>query len=1027
MPSIASCIKKAGKALNRDDADAIKEIQADYMADGMGSSEAATAAIDDYLGIMNDELTSYIDQARAQGADVSSLTGELSYFRDRSTSEDFVDPGPLRYRLEDETSEHIDANRTGPISTLTKEAATVEDQMNYSPSGIQKIKDSIGTQWARTHQLVLKVIPRRYIQDFLGDKAPAVAKYNHEAARMSGRQNELMAEFEPTGKALNKYMGKKDKNGKVLGELMLASTLAGVDPSAEYTSLKERKNMNEADKAVDAKRRGDHRLLSKHFNGLDDTGKQLFNEVRDSYASINKAMFEGLQDRIEKSDADPDAKSALLDKVRLQFESGRVNGPYFPLARFGDYWAAAKDSTSGETISFSKFENKGQWNAWKKEMREAGFEIVQGKKGANNQSAVTEIDPKFVADITKLTGETNPELADDIWQMYLGSLPEMSARKAFIHRKGRMGFSANVTRAFGFRMFHGAHQVARLEHMHRLESHLRDVEEQTREVNNTEGDPDQEWASPVYDELKNRHEWAKNPTGSGIASTMTSLGFVAYLGLTPAAAIVNLSQTAIVGAPVLAARFNMLGTTKHLTKAAMQFAGGRGSIKNKLRGDERQAFEQFERDGLLSKTQAHDLAQISEGMDPSSKMARAMEIASWMFHRAEVLNREVTSMAAYRLSREAGRTHEDAVIEAEELTWDSHFDYSNENRPAIMQNDAAKVMLLFKNYSINMNYRLIRDFRDGVMRNPNISKEARNEAGQRLGGILMSTALLAGIGGLPLMWAIEGMLNVVMDSEDDEPYDARSALRVWLTEKFGGDEDADKMAHAIMDGGVDAFGGVTLSSRVSLNHLFWRELPKNASADEVAASLAMDIIGPLPRLVFDQLKRAELSEEGYGDRAIEKMMPIKAFRDLLKAYRYSQEGLTTKQGAEIIGPDEMDNFDVFFQSIGFQPSVISWQYEKNRELYDQAQTIQDRRAMALGKLSMAIRNGDEKEFVEAMDHIATFNAANPRMMIKPSQAISSVKTRQKRVEEAIRGVNLPKKLRYLHDQMRQVPEESDDE
>ena len=41
-------------------------------------------------------------------------------------------------------------------------------------------------------------------------------------------------------------------------------------------------------------------------------------------------------------------------------------------------------------------------------------------------------------------------------------------------------------------------------------------------------------------------------------------------------------------------------------------------------------------------------------------------------------------------------------------TYDGHFDYSASNRPRIMQNSVAKVVLLFKQYGQNMVYTLSR-------------------------------------------------------------------------------------------------------------------------------------------------------------------------------------------------------------------------------------------------------------------------------------------------------------------------------
>ncbi|TLE09805.1 PLxRFG domain-containing protein [Vibrio cholerae] len=85
---------------------------------------------------------------------------------------------------------------------------------------------------------------------------------------------------------------------------------------------------------------------------------------------------------------------------------------------------------------------------------------------------------------------------------------------------------------------------------------------------------------------------------------------------------------------------------------------------------------------------------------------KAMNIIGWAFHYAEVFNREVTYIAAYRLAMKKHGDHEKAIADAIKDTWDSHFDYSSINCARFMQSDMAAVALQFKQYSQNMTYYL---------------------------------------------------------------------------------------------------------------------------------------------------------------------------------------------------------------------------------------------------------------------------------------------------------------------------------
>src|SRR5690606_26957125 len=83
----------------------------------------------------------------------------------------------------------------------------------------------------------------------------------------------------------------------------------------------------------------------------------------------------------------------------------------------------------------------------------------------------------------------------------------------------------------------------------------------------------------LVNELKLRHKWVMNPTGSSIAQVATSMAFTWYLAGSASAALVNMSQTPMLGIPILGARFG--GVTKAaaaLSRAAADSVAGKGSV-----------------------------------------------------------------------------------------------------------------------------------------------------------------------------------------------------------------------------------------------------------------------------------------------------------------------------------------------------------------------------------------------------------------------------------------------------------------
>ena len=77
---------------------------------------------------------------------------------------------------------------------------------------------------------------------------------------------------------------------------------------------------------------------------------------------------------------------------------------------------------------------------------------------------------------------------DQIWQRYLQTMPELSMRKRFIHRKGTVGYGGDALRSFASPMFHSAHQMGRLKFGLELEDALNQAVDQARDgaANNTD-------------------------------------------------------------------------------------------------------------------------------------------------------------------------------------------------------------------------------------------------------------------------------------------------------------------------------------------------------------------------------------------------------------------------------------------------------------------------------------------------------------------------------------------------------------
>lgn len=691
----------------------------------------------------------------------------------------------------------------------------------------------------------------------------------------------------------------------------------------------------------------------------------------------------------------------MLARLRYEFESQELTGPYFPLARFGRYWLESVDDDGQR--AFLTFESEAEQARAAKNLEQAGFPVKKGHMLDNNRE-VSGASLGFINDLVRLVEDSDlvdtkaAGIMDDIYQLYLQNLPDRSMRKNFIHRKAVKGYTQNAIRAYAENMMKGAYQLARLSHVDTLSELMEDMKKDAKQGDNQK--------ARLYNEMVARHEWVMSPTHSAGAQKLTSLGFVYMLGLSPAAAAINMLQVPVVAAPVLGSKFGFARTARELTQASGQFSVKTGGINPKKMSEAEQlAMREWIEMGVIDQTRAHDLAGLAEGAgyNYNPKQEKAMRAVSYLFHQAEKFNREVTALAAYRMAIDKGMPHGQAVKVAAELTVDAHFDYSNVNRARFMQAGWQKVAFQFKNYSQHMTYYLVRNFYQSIK---GATPKERAEARKQLGGTLFITALLAGVNGLP-MWAAYSALEAFKDDED-EPFDSEAELQAWLEDAFGKD-----VAQYVMYGA----GGAGLSGRISLDGLWIRDANRDLEGDEAWAHFARQATGPVIGGVFvSALQGMSDMNRGQYWTGLEKMVP-KVFKDVSKAVRYEQEGVTNSVGNEIVPRDQLSWNGIILQGMGLADSDAMMQYAENATQRTYMSRIQKRRSYLAMQYYMAVNDGDAEDLQEIVSAINTFNEKNPRNRLSAAALRRSMKARRRAARETENGLRLSRGYRYLRDEL----------
>jgi Large polyvalent protein associated domain 39 len=900
-----------------------------------------------------------------------------------------------------------------PLAVGHKLGRTMEEMARYSPGFIRGAADSVKEAWDRTLSARLATIGLRNLPDFLNQRTrpvmPSVRAFIRTHDAMDGRRGRLAEEGGKIYMDWAKWATDNKRMGDKLADVMHASTISGADPTKPYAPKHDAAEIA-ADPSlapVQAAHKSAYDLVKDAYNGLDDKGKEIYNKVRDFHQDRRADVLRGLEARIDESGASNKDKQQLMTTLRKTFEAGRVAGPYFPLVRFGDHFARAFND-KGETVAFSRFESKAQRKAWVQNAEAQGFKTETGVRLNTDKSLMERINPDFVKKITALAKDVDPNLADEIWQEYLKGMPEMSMRKSFIHRQGRLGYSADALRGFGYQAFHGSHQIARLEYGNRLDAHMDDMERQAQaaQTNPDLTDADKHYAAQLHEEMGRRLAWIKNPKAGPVASTITKLGFGWYLGFAPATAFRISTQNMMLAHPILAKYHGSIGATRELTKASAQWLqhGGSQNFMDSLRGDERDAMETAKDRGVFSSTWAQTLASGGEGKPQTGPAAAYLKASSYLFNAMEYRNRMSTFLAAYRLGRMGAMTHAQAVEHAGDVSWDSHFDYSNANRPRFMQNDFVKVAGLFKQYSLGVTYRLAREFRNSTRIDGGVSPEERMQAVHALGSLLGRSFMFAGATGLPLAWLGWWAASKALSSQDN-PVDAKALAHSQLADQYG-----QHVADAVMTGPAGAISGASLSRGASYSDLWYKPPEGDPKAMDVTTDMLMQLGGAAAAVPINMVRGGAQIAQGHTERGLEHFLPP-SLAGPAKAARYANEGVQTLRGEPVMRKEDMATGDLFRQAIGFTPQDVADQYELNNQRQTKVDLLNDRRKDLKGSLVAAIVNGARPEDIEeAQKDIDKFNEANPDYAIRGDEA-RTIAFQARQAATAVNGINLPAGIR----------------
>lgn len=861
----------------------------------------------------------------------------------------------------------------------------------------------------------------------------AVSEYQRLRTQMEADRNDILLDAETRIDPLWDALDKQVKTA--LSNLMHDATMArlhpdkSLDENSYYLEAKqkvERAKKPETKAAYEAELHiieRNHSELARQYNALPANAKALYDTMQDTYTKQWESLRGAIEQRLEDL-LGVNQGRAMAAEMRQKMEHALQHGPYFPLTRYGDYVVKAR---KGDEYVREHFERRADAEQAVKQYQRDGYNAVMTVKeeGGGDSANANQLGMEMLSFLDSADGVSKSALKDEIWQAMLRMMPDASYAKHAIHRRRVKGASRDAHRAYLNSVYHYARHVSKIRYGHKMQGELDKLSEQIRA--GVAGEPsslkpeDLEIAQQVLNEMNKRHDLNMNPTGKAWAGSAGNIGFLYYIGPSVASAVVNMTQNFTVMLPQLGAKYGFAKSAAAMTQALGDYVK-HGKFKagtteawhsltrsTTLPADERAILDRLYRAGALDLTQAHSIAAKADTDQQDAKpmgkrWRRAMRWAGATFHNAEVLNREVAALAAYRLLKQAeptlnGQQYADRVAE---MVYDGHGNYAASNRPRYMRNDITKVLTQFKIYSQMMTYVLY----------SNAIKAAKGDkvAQKTLAGVLATHWVMAGVMGLPTpITAVVYAIAAGLDDDDDRSGEA--SFRLALTEALG-----PRAGELLAKGPMDALTNLSIAGRTGLGDLWWRSPKEGTEGDDLAWHAVQQLLGPVAGIGINLARGAGQMTDGHIQRGLETMLP-KSIRDVAKSYRQATEGEQTIKGDIIM--DDVSTWNVAMQGLGFGSAQMAKNYDAREYIKGKEKRIADKRSQLLTDYYMARKSGEMDEVQEVLERIKMFNSINhPRERITGKSLALSFKSKRNSNERTQGGVYLNRNREYLREEGR---------
>jgi hypothetical protein len=742
-----------------------------------------------------------------------------------------------------------------------------------------------------------------------------------------------------------------------------------------------------------------------------------------------------LEESINAENIPEDGKALIMARIKQIYEASKRITPYFALTREGPYWLSVKKGLGGER-EFWMRPSLAERDALAEQFVADGIpksDITTGNNVADLRKTTYQKSDllKDVFAAIEAVKDTDPKakenLKDSVYELYLRTMPENSFRGQFVERQNITGFSTDVLRGFNETAVKMAVQLSRLKYGPQLRLSISAARDSAK------GRPEVE---VFIDDMERRVVSELSPRERDgfdtFATIMNRLSAITYLS-GPSTALIQPISILQTGVVILGARYGYGAAFAELGKMSKfwdEFAVTKKrldgttawvmpTIENSkalaLNEEEKRAVQQMRLRAVTSSTYASELFEfnVKSTEEVMSKTEKAKVAAASMtfglLHSADRMAREVVWIASYRLNRKT-KTFEESVDQAVIDTNESQGNFADYAKPALMKAPGGRLALQFMTFALNIMTLLIRNFYRMIA---GLNGEGRAEAFKIFFGTLSSTALIAGVTGLPFYSAVMALLSFAWEDKE-RPQGLKDLDRdTWFTQVYLPEVLGDvtvagyklgDLSDLVSKGVLNKLTGLDFSSRTSLNNMFFRDIKETQNPREEVIARALERAGPAANMVLNWADAYDAFMQGDTQRGLEKVAPA-IVRNLIVAEKYKTEGAKDTKGAVIAKPEAFDKWDYYGQAIGFRSAPLANAQAVNFKLTAIEKRIENERTDLLNNLDRAYRNKDIKEYSKINRDInERFNRMYPSKRIDEIE--KSLETRAEARGKSWRGVEI---------------------